>query len=78
MKKKKKEKDQKVKIHNFPGGTSEIILKEIDELVADKPYCRIIQMGTNAIINGINSLNSGKKIVKINKLPETQLQLFVV
>ena len=70
-KKKEKEKDQQVKIHNFPGGTSEIILKKIDELVADKPYCIIIQVGTNAISNGINSWNSGKKIVKINKLPET-------
>ena len=40
-KKKEKEKDQQVKIHNFPGGTSEIILKKIDELVADKPYCII-------------------------------------
>ena len=60
-------KDQQVKIHNFPDGTSETILKEIDTLVADKPDCINIDVDTNAITNGINSLNSCKKIVKIVK-----------
>ena len=44
-------------------------------LVADKPDCIIIHAGTNDITNGINSLNSVKKIVKDVKKssPNTKL-----
>ena len=54
-------KPYKVNIQNFPGGTSETILEELDTLVASKPDCIIIHAGTNDFTNGINSLNSVKK-----------------
>ena len=57
-------KDQQVKIHNFPGITSETILKEINILIFDKPDCIIILAITNDISNSITSLNSVKKIAK--------------
>ena len=57
-------KPHKVNVQNFPGGTSETILEELDTLVASKIYCIIIHAGTNDLTNGINSLNSVKKIVK--------------
>ena len=58
----------------FSGGTSEKVLEEIVNLVADKPDCIIIHAGTNDITNGINSLNSVKKIVK--KFPKHETCLF--
>ena len=62
-------KHQNVKIQNFPGGTTETILDKVETLVAEKPDCIIIHAGTNDIVNGINSLNSVKKILKkSNKL----------
>ena len=51
-------------MQNFPGGTSETILEELDTLVASKPDCIIIHAGTNDLTSGINSLNSVKEIVK--------------
>ena len=57
-------KRHKVNVQNFPGGTSETILEELDTLVACNPDCIIIHLGTNELTNGINSLNSVKKIVK--------------
>ena len=48
-------------VQNFPGGTGETILEELDTLVARKPDCIIIHAGTNDLTNGINSV---KKIVK--------------
>ena len=57
-------KHQNVKIQNFPGGTTETILEEVETLVTEKPDCIIIHAGTNDITNGINSINSVKKIVK--------------
>ena len=62
-------KDHQVTVENFPGETSEKLLEEIKNLVADKTA------GTNDITNGINSLNSVKKIVKNVKKssPNTKL-----
>ena len=57
-------KHQNVKIQNFPGGTTEAILDKAETLVAEKLDCIIIHAGTNDIMNGINSLNSVKEIVK--------------
>ena len=57
-------KPHKVNVQNFPGGTSETILEELDTLVASKIYCIIIHAGTNDLTNGINSLNSVKKMLK--------------
>ena len=56
--------DHQVTVKNFPGGNSEKVLKETENLVADKPDWVIIHAGTSDISNGINSLNSVKKIVK--------------
>ena len=55
-------KPHKVNVQNFPGGTSETILGELDTLVASKPDCIIIHAGTIDLANGINSLNSVKKV----------------
>ena len=67
--------DHQVMVKNFPGGTPEKILGQIEDLVADKPDCIIIHAGMNDITNGINSLNSVKKIVKDVKksFPKTKL-----
>ena len=54
-------KNHQVTVKNFPGGTSEKVSEEIENLVADKPDCIIIHAGTNDITNGINSLNSVNK-----------------
>ena len=67
--------DHQVTVKNFPSETIEKVLKEMENLVADKPDCIIIHAGTNDITNGINSLNSVKKIVKDVKKssPNTKL-----
>ena len=67
--------NHQVTVKNFPGGTSEKVLEKIENLVANKPECIIIHARTNDIINGINSLNSVKKIVKNVKKssPNTKL-----
>ena len=67
--------DHQVTVKNLPGGTTEKVLEEIEDLVADKPDCIIIHAGTNDITNSINSLNSVKKIVKDVKKssPNTRL-----
>ena len=57
-------KNHTVKINNFPGGTSEMVLKNIDETLKSKPDCLIVHVGTNDLTNGINLLNQAKKIVK--------------
>ena len=57
-------KHQNVKIQKFPGGTTETILDKVETVVAEKPDCIIIHAGTNDITNGINSLNSVKKVVR--------------
>ena len=62
-------KHQNVKIKNFPGGTTEIIVDKVEISVAEKPDCIFIHAGTNEIMNGINSLNSVKKIVKKSNKP---------
>ena len=56
--------NHRVKVNNFPGGTSETILENIDEIIKIKPDCLIIHAGTNDLTNGINLLNQAKKIIK--------------
>ena len=56
--------NHRVKVNNFPGGTSETILENIDEIIKNKPDCFIIHAGTNDLTNGINLLNQAKKIIK--------------
>ena len=56
--------NHRVKVNNFPGGTSETILENIDEIIKNKPDCLSIHAGTNDLTNGINLLNQAKKIIK--------------
>ena len=57
-------KNHRVKVNNFPGGTSATILENIDQLVKSKPDYPIVYAGTNDLANGANLLNQVKKIVK--------------
>ena len=72
--------DHQVTVKNFSGGTTEKVLQEIENLVADKPNCIIIHAGKNDITNGINSLNSVNKIVKDVKKssPNTKLVFLII
>lgn len=51
------------KVENFPGGTSEAILRNSDDIIKCKPDCLIVHVGANDFSNGINLLNQAKKIV---------------
>ena len=57
-------KNYRVKVNNFPGGTSATILENIDQLVKSKPDYLIVHAGTNDLANGTNILNQVKRIVK--------------
>ena len=57
-------KNHRIKVNNFPGGTSATILEKIDQLVNSKPDCLIVHAGKNDLANGRNLLNHVKKIVK--------------
>ena len=50
-----------VKIQNFPGGMTKAILKEVEELVKNKPDSFIVHAGTNDIAGGKNLLANVKK-----------------
>ena len=41
--------NHKVKIINFPGGTSERILEKLDDIMKEKPDDLIVHAGTNGI-----------------------------
>ena len=69
-------KTHKVTVINFPGGTSEKIKDQLDDLIKGKPGDSIV--GTNDIAaNNVNLLNNVKKIFrKVSKdSPSTQLAL---
>ena len=57
-------KNYRVKVNNFPGGTSATILENIDQLVKCKPDCLIVHEGPNDLANRTNLLNPVKKTVK--------------
>ena len=57
-------KNYRVRVNNFPGGTSATILETIDQLVKSKPDCLIVHAGTNYLANRANLLNQVKRIVK--------------
>ena len=63
--KKRLSRNHQVTVKNFPGGTSEKVLQEMENLIAHKPDCIIIHAGTNDITNGIKSLDSVKKTGKM-------------
>ena len=52
-------KDNRVKMKNFTGGTTETILEEVKE-----PDTLIVHAGTNDLTKGENMLNNVKKIFK--------------
>ena len=58
----------KVKIVNFPGGTSEKILEKLDVIIKEKPDDLIVQVGINGITDNVNLLTKVKKIFnKVSK-----------
>ena len=62
--------NHKVKVINFPGGTSETILEKLDDIIKEKPDDLIVHAGTNGIISNVNLSTHVKKIVnKISKEP---------
>ena len=67
--------EHKVKIVNFPGGTSEKILEKLDVIIKEKPDKLIVYDGTNDITNNVNHLTNVKKILnKVSKeLPSTAI-----
>ena len=46
--------NHKVKIVNFPGGRSEKILQELDDIIEEKPGDLIVYAGTNDITKNVN------------------------
>ena len=48
--------NHKVKILDFPGGTSEKILEKLDDLIKEKPDDLIIHVAMNDITNNLNLL----------------------
>ena len=68
-------KNQQLTVKNFPVGISKKVLQEMENFVADKSGWIFVHAGTNGITNGINSLNSVKKMVKNVKKssPNTKL-----
>ena len=69
--------NHKVKIVNFPGGTSEKILEKLDVIIKEKPDDLIVHVGTNDITNNVNLLTNVKKIFnKVSReLPSSSIAL---
>ena len=65
-----------MKIQNFTVGPSETILDEVDTVVSEKPDCIIVHADANNITEGINTLNSVKKMLKKLIKPLRILNLF--
>ena len=59
--------NHKIKIINFPGGTSEKILEKLDVIIKEKPDYIIVHVRTNDITNNVNLLTNVKKIFKVSK-----------
>ena len=53
--------NHKVKIVNFPGGTSEKILEKLDDIIKEQPDDLIVHVGTNDLTNNVNLLTNIKK-----------------
>ena len=53
--------NHKVKLVNFPGGTSEKILEILDDIIKENPDGLIVHVGTNDITNNANLLTNVKK-----------------
>ena len=60
--------NHKVKIVNFPGGTSEKILEKLDDIIKEQPDDLIVHVGTNDLTNNVKLLTNVKKIFdKVSK-----------
>ena len=70
--------NHKVKIVNFPGGTSEQILEELDDITKEKSDDVIAHGGPNDIINNVHlSTNVKKKsLIKFLKYHHRRLSNF--
>ena len=68
--------NRNVKVKNYPGGTSEVILDNIDDIVKNKPDCLINHAGTNDLTNGINLLNQAKKVKRVKKVSQNTKIVF--
>ena len=67
--------NHKVKVVNFPGGTSETILEKLDVIIKEKPDDLIVQVGTNDIPNNVDLLTNVKKVFNkiFKELPSTSI-----
>ena len=53
-----------VKVTNFPSGTSDKIVENLDDLIEKKPGDLAIHIRTNDLTNNVKLLNNVKKILK--------------
>ena len=67
--------NHKVKIVNFPGGTSEKILEKLDDIIKEQPDDLIVHVGTNDLTNNVNLLTNVKKI--FNKVSKESSSTFI-
>ena len=67
--------NQKVKIVKFPGGTCEMILEKLDDIIKEQPGDLIVHVGTNDLTNNVNLLTNVKKIFNkvFKELPSTSI-----
>ena len=72
-------KNYRVKVNNFPGGTSATFLENLDQLIKSKPDRLIIYAGTNNLANRTNLLNQVKKIFKqVKKVSQNTKIIFSI
>ena len=53
--------NHKVKIVNFPGGTSKKIPEKLDHIIKEQPDDFIVDVGTNDLTNNVNLLTNVEK-----------------
>lgn len=58
-------KENKVKVVNFPGGFSEKILGHLEQIIKEKPDIVMAHIGTNDLTCNVDLLNNAKKILKV-------------
>ena len=58
-------KENKVKVVNFPDGFSEKILGHLEQIIKEKPDNVMAHIGTNDLTCNVDLLNNAKKILKV-------------